>query len=165
MRTCRKCLLEKPDELFGVDKTRSDNRHPYCKSCRSKYESNQQKIGNRKPKTTKPTKEKMQEYVRKSRYRITKEEFEKMFSEQEGKCVICLKEMITPHIDHNHETGQVRGLLCKSCNSSLGLMKDSITLLENAIKYLKERDDLCKPCHLVITNKEKQAKKNAGKEL
>jgi hypothetical protein len=41
-------------------------------------------------------------------------------------------------IDHNHTTGEVRGLLCDNCNRALGFFKDSIDNLNNAVKYLKE---------------------------
>ena len=57
--------------------------------------------------------------------------------EQDNRCAICGAMPKKPlFVDHCHVTGKVRGLLCVSCNTALGLLKDSITALEQAIKYL-----------------------------
>jgi hypothetical protein len=149
MRTCLKCNKEKPDEMFGVDKSRKDNRHPYCRECRSIFETKQEKEGKRKRVRKPVSKEKKAEYIRRCRYRLDNEKYSEMVSKQDNKCAICSKEMSPPHIDHNHTTGEVRGLLCKSCNASLGLMKDSVELLEKAIVYLKDTDS----CHNAKTHK------------
>ena len=76
-----------------------------------------------------------------SQYGITGADFSRMLDEQDGCCSICQCEFKeTPHIDHCHNTGLVRGLLCSSCNRGLGMFFDSVSALENAIKYLnKER--------------------------
>lgn len=74
-------------------------------------------------------------------YGITPEELKTMYDKQEGKCAICSTEPTTKrglHVDHCHETGKVRGLLCHGCNVALGSFKDDVQLLNNAIKYLKE---------------------------
>jgi len=74
-----------------------------------------------------------------AKYGITKEQFDELFKNQEGKCPICkteLKEEI--HIDHDHLTGQVRGVLCGKCNKGLGQFNDNIESLTNAIKYLSK---------------------------
>jgi len=44
------------------------------------------------------------------------------------------------YVDHNHETGKVRGFLCRNCNLALGYVKDSVKLLTNAIAYLEKTD-------------------------
>lgn len=80
------------------------------------------------------------------RYGISVEEYELMASNQKNLCLICNNPEISKNcsgtisrlaIDHDHITGKVRGLLCKSCNTALGLARDSVDLLEKMIKYLK----------------------------
>lgn len=62
-----------------------------------------------------------------------------MFSEQKGLCGICKKGIDeSSHVDHCHSTGKVRGLLCRPCNSGLGLFSDSTRLLKSAITYLNK---------------------------
>jgi len=71
-------------------------------------------------------------------YNITKEDYNKMFDNQTGRCAICFCESnIKLCVDHNHTTGKVRGLLCKKCNSAIGLLKDNTEFLYRAIKYLQ----------------------------
>lgn len=77
-----------------------------------------------------------------NKYNISQEEYNFLFSHQNGKCKICgvhqtdlIKKLV---VDHCHETGHVRGLLCNHCNSGLGFFKDRIESLEKAIRYLKE---------------------------
>lgn len=76
----------------------------------------------------------------KSRYGITIEDKQQMFNNQNGLCKICQLEMIFSGnsccVDHDHETGKIRGLLCNKCNFALGLFKDSTDILKNAIDYL-----------------------------
>lgn len=71
-------------------------------------------------------------------YGITLKKFDKMLIEQAGRCAICLTPMMRPHVDHNHRTKEVRGLLCKSCNTGLGNFCDSPELLKHAIDYLEK---------------------------
>jgi hypothetical protein len=72
------------------------------------------------------------------RYGITKEKFDKMVAEQGNRCKICEKVFTkTPHLDHDHKEGKIRGLLCQYCNWMLGNAGDSVTVLMNAIKYLE----------------------------
>lgn len=75
--------------------------------------------------------------ARLKRYGITLEQYTDLVLKQEGLCKIC-GENKPLDIDHNHETGLIRGLLCGCCNKGIGQLKDNIELLENAIKYLKE---------------------------
>ena len=79
--------------------------------------------------------------ILKRKYGITFIEFKEMFELQESKCKICSKELEllakTTHVDHCHTSNKVRGILCSSCNVTLGHVKDNIVILENAIEYLK----------------------------
>jgi hypothetical protein len=65
-----------------------------------------------------------------------------VFEAQEGLCAICQeppKDKQSLAMDHNHQTNEFRGLLCKECNRALGLFGDNIDVLTNAVTYLKER--------------------------
>ncbi len=75
---------------------------------------------------------------RKRIYGLTLEDYNKLVEKQEGKCAICGRLDDNLHVDHDHKTGQVRGLLCKLCNPLLGLAGDNIDILLNAVRYLKE---------------------------
>lgn len=70
---------------------------------------------------------------------ITPEDYNQMFVTQNGLCAICLKpsrDGTNLRIDHNHETGKIRGLLCENCNFGLGHFKDNSEVLLSAVKYL-----------------------------
>lgn len=76
-------------------------------------------------------------------YGITVDDWDRMYAEQKGKCAICRQEgfEMKPgyaklNVDHCHETGEVRGLLCHNCNRGLGLFQDNKELLSRAIDYL-----------------------------
>lgn len=69
------------------------------------------------------------------RYEMTPEQFEEMSKEQDGMCLICGRE-VPLVVDHDHLTGKVRGLLCRTCNSGLGQFRDDRDLLRAAIEYL-----------------------------
>ena len=85
---------------------------------------------------------------RKRLYNLTPEEYQQRYEEQNGVCDICHQpeKAINPKTgrpfalaaDHNHKTGQVRGLLCSKCNPGLGNFKDSPELLDNAAAYLRK---------------------------
>lgn len=79
-------------------------------------------------------------------YGITSQDYQRMHKEQGGKCAICGGEgflMNTERhkvklvVDHDHSTGEVRGLLCHNCNRALGLLHENIKSMEAAIRYLK----------------------------
>lgn len=73
-------------------------------------------------------------------YGMDQGEYDDLFDAQGGKCAICggHEESVLLSVDHNHETGEVRGLLCRPCNSALGFFKDDPALVESALAYLKE---------------------------
>ena len=66
--------------------------------------------------------------------------YQQILEDQDGKCPICLYplEGTRTHIDHNHITGQVRGILHHQCNTSLGVFKDDPEILDRAASYLRE---------------------------
>lgn len=75
----------------------------------------------------------------KTRFGITVEQYETMFLNQNGRCAICGREpdLQRLHVDHDHKTGRVRGLLCMTCNTALGKFSDDPELLRKAIEYLE----------------------------
>ena len=73
-------------------------------------------------------------------YGITLEEHNRMFEKQNGVCYLCKKpgdgRWKKLCVDHDHETGKVRKLLCRSCNTALGQVGDNVNLLKAMIEYL-----------------------------
>jgi hypothetical protein len=77
------------------------------------------------------------------RYGLSGEALARLTAEQGGRCAVCEmvpsgkgKKSQTLHVDHDHATGIVRGLLCDKCNRAIGLMGDSATTLTRAAMYL-----------------------------
>ena len=79
----------------------------------------------------------------KSTFNLTVEDYNVLFEKQHGCCAICnrhqteFKKRLA--IDHCHTTNIIRGLLCSSCNTALGLLKDNTNSLQNAIEYLNAK--------------------------
>ena len=76
-------------------------------------------------------------------YGISLDDYKKMFDFQEGKCAICRKDFSqrnfkSLHVDHDHRTRTVRGLLCTKCNTILGMSGDDVLVLRSAIRYLED---------------------------
>lgn len=84
------------------------------------------------------------------RYGITLERFDEMYRAQGGRCAVCGgsdsgdSRFDTLHVDHDHETGAVRGLLCGRCNRAIGMMKDDPDRLLAAASYLLQYTDILK---------------------
>lgn len=86
------------------------------------------------------------------KYNLTTKEYNIMLSKQEYKCPIC-KEPFNlvegenkPPVDHNHKTGEVRGILCGRCNKALGGFKDSPAVLRSATNYLESKSPIQQAC-------------------
>lgn len=75
-----------------------------------------------------------------ARRNITPEQLVNRYEQQEECCAICKKHIALDDsaIDHNHATGEFRGVLCKQCNRALGMFGDSISTLRNAVEYLED---------------------------
>jgi len=81
----------------------------------------------------------------KRKYGMTLDDYEAMLAAQGGVCAICGKprpEERTLHVDHDHETGEIRGLLCFRCNNALGDFDDDYELFQAAADYLDRDDEL-----------------------
>ena len=86
-------------------------------------------------------------YELKYNYGLTPEVYSQILQEQNNSCKICglifaaeykgIKKD-QPHVDHDHVTNNIRGILCHSCNLALGFVKDNVVLLQKMIEYLKE---------------------------
>lgn len=78
--------------------------------------------------------------ARVARYGLTFDEYRQIFDEQGGLCCICFFPINLTgrqtHIDHDHETGEIRGILCSTCNTILGLAHDDAVRLQTAAQYL-----------------------------
>jgi hypothetical protein len=70
-------------------------------------------------------------------YNMTVEDYEAMVESQKGVCLICHRDRKLV-IDHCHESGEVRGLLCGACNLMLGLLRDDPQILRRALRYLEK---------------------------
>ena len=81
----------------------------------------------------------------KHKYGITLSDFNRMLKEQGGRCAICQNDEPGRSgqwlVDHCHDTGEVRGLLCHKCNSGIGLLRDSVPIVRSALRYLKRSTD------------------------
>tara|TARA_R110002020_G_C15769341_1_gene727985 strand:- start:41 stop:286 length:246 start_codon:yes stop_codon:yes gene_type:complete len=80
-------------------------------------------------------------------YGITIDQYEEMLAAQEGCCSICKIHVSTLpgrfgvlHVDHNHETGKVRELLCHKCNVGIGMFKEDPKILAKVLDYLKKHE-------------------------
>ena len=75
-----------------------------------------------------------------AKYGITMKEYDRLFFLQKGRCAICpttLERDRDTHVDHDHNTGKVRGLLCGPCNRAIGLLQDDPQRCKNAATYLE----------------------------
>lgn len=90
-------------------------------------------------------KEKYKEYkfaIIEKKYGLTEQTYNEMWLEQSGRCKICNKHEQelgkVLYVDHCHNTGKVRGLLCQKCNSAIGLLYDDLDIILKAANYIKE---------------------------
>ena len=119
MKTCNHCGETKATAEFHKAKNMRDGLQARCKVCMRAYTEKRQL---------------------QNLYGITIEQRDEMIEQQQGKCAICLSS--DPggrgqwHVDHNHTTGEIRGMLCHLCNIGLGMFKDNPNLLLAAEVYL-----------------------------
>ena len=119
----------------------SANHSLICQYCGieflSKLKTNSKWCSNKCKAQVHLTPAKTRKYRLKNKYGLTETIFNIMLNQQDSKCGICREVMEQPHIDHDHKTGRVRGLLCTHCNTMLGMARDSTFTLRNAISYLE----------------------------
>lgn len=148
MKICKKCGDEKPIEDFSPcgGKKNPGQRRVKCKPCeassrrdiRSSDPSQRaaEIVAARNWKIRNP--EKVKDWYLKDTYGISLEQYHQLLEKQGGKCAICSDLLAKIYVDHCHESGVVRGLLCITCNTGLGKFGDSIELLQKAVLYLQK---------------------------
>ena len=144
-RRCGHCNQTKKLSEFS----RSKNKSSWCRDCCAEN-ARKWRAGNLERarqydrdradrQKTGPAREWQRFYRWLSRYGLTPEDYHVMFEAQDGVCAICgtSPDERPLNIDHDHETGQVRGLLCGRCNTGLGHFGDDVDRLRSAISYLE----------------------------
>ena len=137
-KTCCKCGMEKEFSAFYRDSGKKDGLQSWCKECRNAvagkyYKSPEGRQRNR-------------EVHLKRKYGITLAEYDEMFDEQNGRCGICGTEEAGSKykhfaVDHCHDSGAIRGLLCSNCNRGIGLLGDNLKDLSKAVLYLAKNEE------------------------
>jgi hypothetical protein len=129
---CKGCDATKLIDEFYLRNKTSMVRHSTCKECDKRRVSAIPSIVKR-------------EQALKRMYGITQQDYDKMLLEQNNQCAICgTTEPKGRHtsnyfvVDHCHNSGKVRKLLCHNCNTALGLVGDNISTIEEMIKYLQK---------------------------
>lgn len=133
-KTCTKCGVTKNINEFYKrgGKYSPETRHNHCKECTLK----------RVKENHDPLRQRNNDLKR--MYGITQQDYDRMITEQNHQCAICkTTEPGGKHnsnyfvVDHCHNTGKVRKLLCHHCNTALGLVGDNTHILQSMIEYLK----------------------------
>lgn len=122
-KRCPKCGEEKPLTSFHRSKRRKDGRQSTCADCMKIMRRTTQRGSDLKRK-----------------FGITVDQYDSILLSQNNGCAICGDSKNRGGnrlaVDHDHDTGRVRGLLCHRCNTAIGLFSDDIELLKSAIYYL-----------------------------
>lgn len=129
MKTCKHCGVEKPLEDFPKNSNMKDGHVNFCFPCRyEKYYKDRL------------SSDKYWSQQLKWKYGISIETYNKMSEEQRGLCAVCGNDNGGKRlcVDHRHDTGKVRGLLCTSCNKAIGQLGDTPEGVLAAYNYLKE---------------------------
>lgn len=129
-KRCTKCHQTKPLTDFSPSSKALDGHLSSCRTCRSQHTKNWQKNNVVKYRA------KQKQF----KYGITPAMEAALYVNQNGVCAICGKSPPDSLVvDHCHETGIIRGLLCRRCNLGLGMLGDTLDSLSSAVRYLKKR--------------------------
>ena len=143
---CAKCKVVKNAAEFTVVK-KTGLLALYCKVCTQAASKKEREAD--KAKDPKAYAAKNRDSALRSKYGISLLDYEEILEVQEGHCAICPttpaeERLSVLVVDHNHDTGEVRGLLCNACNTAIGLLKDDPVVATSAAKYLVERGNYSK---------------------
>lgn len=146
---CPDCGTKRPISEFGSNKSRPDGLTDYCRphhtvrsarAGRRTYAKDPKKniAKVRNWQKTQPEKHRHHQQRAKllQRYGLTLEAYDELLKAADGKCAIC-QQPAKLCVDHDHATGQVRGMLCANCNHGLGKFRENIAALKAAIAYLE----------------------------
>lgn len=120
-RYCSRCKLIKPISGFATDRR---GRNRMCRDCHAEY-------------SAAPTAREAEKWRRiRATYGLTREEFEATVEAQGGHCAICDRPPKRWVVDHCHDSGKVRALLCHTCNVGIGQLGDDPVRVRRALEYL-----------------------------
>jgi len=133
-----KAVVEDHCKMCGVLLTRGKTtKYQYCKKCYPTFKAEWEKQRAKRRLKEDP------HYVKrrhlKSKFGLSLVDFEELFLSQGTRCAICLSEVSRGngwHVDHDHEDGKIRGILCHFCNLAIGHFRDDVDSLTKAINYL-----------------------------
>lgn len=143
MKKCSRCLKVKDEKEFINSSGKPTSRCLTCNENRKVLARNR----HHRRKNDSDYKLLRKDSRLKSKYGITVKEYEAILFGQNGLCAICQRNLLffsnkkdEPCVDHNHQTGKVRGILCRGCNLSLSMVENKEFFL-NAINYLKKSEN------------------------
>ncbi len=147
-RRCTRCSVVKHEQAFTVTKKLKSGFDATCRACRSARrrvwrEENLERSREIDRQQYRRTRGRNRDYILRTKYGITLEQYQQKSERQEGLCALCGKTPVgrgkdnVLHVDHDHDTNVTRDLLCSTCNSGLGFFQDNPELLEAAVAYLR----------------------------
>lgn len=135
LKVCAGCGEAKPLDQYNKKARARDGLNYKCRPCVNAeslawYRNNRERV-----------KKNHREWSLRALYGITESEFQRLLKLQDGKCALCPVEYSDKGkrnlvVDHDHETGRVRGLLCTRCNTSIGQLGDNSEGLRRALAYV-----------------------------
>jgi hypothetical protein len=135
-KVCPKCKTEREFDSFGKDSTTAKGISAWCKPCKKSWRSEHRKKYPEKAKARDRSSDLQKNYG------ISIKEYDEMLRIQDGRCGCCgihqSRFVRRLHVDHDHATGKIRGLLCTQCNPGIGYFQHSIERLKLGVAYLEK---------------------------
>jgi hypothetical protein len=159
VKRCKKCGEVQALAEFYKHPGARDGRRPECKRCtnairlrryrlnpereiarvRAWQQANPQRVKAWAEKNRDKRLKKLREIHLRNKFGLTPDEYDRILETQGGVCALCESPPtpgISLHVDHDHGTGEIRGLLCVRCNNALGLFREDPDLLKRAARYI-----------------------------